>query len=374
MWGGMFLPAERSMCVESAPHSSHALGFGTPRGMQTESEAMAIRDDTIINPEDLENSLQDMNALERARRMKAKKGKALEPEHSNLFVGNLHKDATEYELCKAFSPYGVVTACRVFAGNGRTCALVKMENVDQAAQVVMAWRSSEWTVKFAEADMGSKKAAGPKANKSRELKKIPCDNLYVKGLPPGITEAELRSTFSKAGKVLEMKIMRHSDHKEDCAALIRMGSLEDAKNAIDLLHGTSPTVPPLSLSYYGKDARNRDNLYVKGLPLEFTKDQLEEIFKTFGVVRRCRILMPPPKAQDAAALVQMASVEQAARAMKALDGRPPPGSHEMQIHFAEKEVHHAERLSNNIYVKGLPLALPTLNCALSSQSSARLSD
>lgn len=85
---------------------------------------------------------------------------------------------------------------------------------------------------------------------------------------------------------------------------------------------------------------------------------MEEIFKPYGVVKRCRILSPPAKALDMAALVQMATVEQASHAMEALDGRPPRGLHEMHIHFAEKEVNHIENLSNNIYVKGLPLGIP----------------
>eukprot|EP00435_Cladocopium_sp_Y103_P037228 s1133_g9.t2 len=390
VWGGMLVPmADGAGMSESVPGQGQEVSaIPAP---ENDAVAHTNVEPFAGNPEAEENCEE-----KKQNRMKGKKGKdgaalaiiagkTIEPEHSNLFVGNLHKDATEEELSQAFSQYGVVTACRclamkltkrvstqwyeplwetrnqgVFVGGTRTCALVKMKSVEQAAKVVAAWRSGPWTVKFAEADVrGAKKASGPKA-KGRETKKTPCNNLYVKGLPPSITEAHLRATFSKAGKVLEMKIMRSVDHKQDCAALIRMGSLEDAKNAIHLLDGTSPEAPaaPLHLSHYGKDPKNRDNLYVKGLPLDFTKEDLEEIFKPYGVVKRCRILSPPAKALDMAALVQMATVEQASHAMEALDGRPPRGLHEMHIHFAEKEVNHIENLSNNIYVKGLPLGIP----------------
>lgn len=60
-------------------------------------------------------------------------------------------------------------------------------------------------MKYAEADLGSKR--GKKGLKS------PCDNLYVKGLPASMLESELRSLFAKAGKVLEMKIMRQPQHE-----------------------------------------------------------------------------------------------------------------------------------------------------------------
>lgn len=369
VWGGMLVPmADGAGATESVPGQGREVSGGVAAPPENDAVAHTNVEPFAGNPEAFE---QENCEEKKQNRIKGKKGKdgaalaiiagkTIEPEHSNLFVGNLHKDATEEELSQAFSQYGVVTACRVFVGGSRTCALVKMKSVEQAAKVVAAWGSGPWTVKFAEADVrGAKKASGPKA-KGRETKKTPCNNLYVKGLPPSITEAHLRATFSKAGKVLEMKIMRSVDHKQDCAALIRMCSLEDAKNAIHLLDGTSPEAPaaPIYLSHYGKDPRSRDNLYVKGLPLDYTKEDLEEIFKPYGVVKRCRILSPPAKALDMAALVQMATVEQASHAMEALDGRPPRGLHEMHIHFAEKEVNHIENLSNNIYVKGLPLGIP----------------
>ena len=352
MWGGM-----QGMLV---PVADGMVEGGQGCGSFNRDGAGVVSDDAVAhtNVETFGGNPEENCEEKKQTRVKGKKGKIIEPEHSNLFVGSLHKDATESELFQAFSQYGVVMSCRVFAGGSRTCALVKMKSVEQAAKVVAAHQNGPWAVKFAEADLrGARKATGPKLTK-RETKKTPCDNLYVKGLPPNITEAHLRSTFSKAGKVLEMKIMRH-ENKEDCAALIRMGSVEDAKNAIEMLDGTSPDAPasPLCLSHYGKDARNRDNLYVRGLPLDYTKEDLEQIFEPYGIIKRCKILPPPAKAQDMAALVQMSNVEQASHAIEALDGQAPR-VYGMHIHFAEKEVNHIENLSNNIYVKGLPLGIP----------------
>ncbi|CAJ1434208.1 unnamed protein product [Effrenium voratum] len=270
-----------------------------------------------------------------------------ELEHSNLFVGNLSEDLTAEHLQEAFAANGKVVSCRFFHGSLRTCALVKMETIQQAAAVVEAWRNQEWAVKFAEEDLKT-----GRKGKGHDGKETPCNNLYVKALPAFINEAHLQAAFSKAGKVLEMKILRHG--KKECAALIRMGSVEDAKKAVRMLRGTTPAwATPLALTY--KD-RSKDNLYVKGLPLDFTQERLEHLFGGFGTVRRCRMLPPPATAEHCAALVQMASSREAASALEALDGTVH--GYEMQIRFAEKETQRPEHLSDNIYVKGLPLGTP----------------
>jgi len=303
--------------------------------------------------------------------------------HSNLFVGNLPEDATDALLRHAFSPCGKVQSCRIFTRNQRTCALVKMADFKQATAAVKsvpAFSAEEgadprarWVVKFAEADVGGQvfraegKGVGKGGGKGRFNRDnvVPSDNLYVKGLPMGIAESQLQSTFSRAGKVVEMKILTYPDSKE-CSALIRMGSIEDASAAIDALNGTAPdgSVPSLTIRFHGKGSPSGDNLYVKGLPLDFSQEDLQELFGSCGTVRRCKILPPPPKhaAQDSAALVQMGSPHEAHRVIEVLSGRVPSGvGPQMSIRFAEPkaDADQCEQIpSDNIYAKGLPLGTP----------------
>jgi len=126
-------------------------------------------------------------------------------------------------------------------------------------------------------------------------------------------------------------------------------------------------VPPLTIRYHGKDPSvASDNLYVKGLPLNFTQDHVHLLFGQCGTVRRSRILLPPPShvAVDSAALVQMASAEESTRAIQMLNGRVPEGvGPQMAIRFAELRVAGGsdapdQTPSDNLYVKGLPLGTP----------------
>lgn len=215
---------------------------------------------------------------------------------------------------------------------------------------------------------GGKGGGGPRRNDQEPKDGLPSDNLYVKGLPPRITEGQLHRTFSKIGKVVELKILRYGDSLE-CAALVRMASTEVAKACMDKLNGMAPegTVPPLTIRYHGKDPSvASDNLYVKGLPLNFTQDHLHLLFGQCGTVRRSRILQPPSShmALDSAALVQMASAEESTRAMQMFNGRVPEGvGPQMIVRFAELRSAAGadtpeQTPTDNLYVKGLPLGTP----------------
>jgi len=397
--------------------------------------------------------------------------------HSNLFVGNLPENASEQVIHEAFSQYGQVISCRVFARSGRTCALVKMASVGEAEAASRGIRTRNaagdpqfrWLVKFADSDIGGSGAQGPgsggdpsrggqgsqgqgqgsswggggpsggaasggcswdkgyggalgkagggkgspnggggvgfggssfasfggafgkggvgaskgggggKSRRDRDQAEVPpSDNLYVKGLPPRITDAQLRKTFSKAGAVIELKILRYGDSHE-CAALVRMASIEGASKAIETLNGETPegAAPTLTICYHGKDpTKQSDNLYVKGLPINFTQDHLSLLFGQCGTVRRSRLLLPPTSrpmggvdsgpALDTAALIQMASAEEARAAIQSLHGTVPEGAGpQMSVRYAEVRSQANAELgpggvepNDNLYVKGLPLGTP----------------
>lgn len=290
-------------------------------------------------------------------------------------------------LREAFREYGTVLSCRVFQRNGRTCALVKMSMFEEAEVACRAMSrtggpetKSRWFVKFADADVGAGgtmdislaslglKGGDRLGRREREPDHCaaPSDNLYVKGLLPRITESQLHRTFSRAGQVVEMKVLRYEDSLE-CSALIRMASIEAAAAAIEMLHGTVPegSVPSLTIRYHGKDpSKPSDNLYVKGLPLNFMQESLESLFSECGTVRRCRILMAPPRhvALDSAALVQMSTVEEATQVLQTLHGRVPDGiGPYMTIRYAEVKAgtqKPEQAPTDNLYVKGLPLGTP----------------
>jgi len=89
-------------------------------------------------------------------------------------------------------------------------------------------------------------------------------------------------------------------------------------------------------------AEPSDNLYIKGLPLEFTEEQMQSIFSGFGVISQCKIMH---YTTDSCALVRMGSVEMAIWMVENLNGNIPEGlSRPISIRFADSPTTKAKKM------------------------------
>lgn len=191
----------------------------------------------------------------------------------------------------------------------------------------------------------------------------PSDNLYVKGLPIGVAEADVAQLFGQCGTVLSVRVMPHRPPATDSVALVRVGSVEEAQYMVSMLNGTildQPAAAPpppaatwangngngwdpsgssrgyrqqaaaagpasgpgvLTVSYHGGPrSPPSDNLYVKGLPSGISDTEVQAMFAVVGTVVSVRLLAPRPPAMDTAALVRMSSMDEAATAIQAFNG------------------------------------------------------
>mmetsp|Transcript_20308 Transcript_20308/g.53833 ORF Transcript_20308/g.53833 Transcript_20308/m.53833 type:complete len:468 (-) Transcript_20308:177-1580(-) len=201
----------------------------------------------------------------------------------------------------------------------------------------------------------------------------PSDNLYVKDLPPGITEDEVFATFSKAGQVVDCYVLRW-DHLSACAALVRMASTEQATKAKEKLHGAihENCHTLLSVRNHEKNGETQDDhAYVKGIHCTTTEEQVREVLGKFGTVKWMKLLPLPFREggkgggsgfPQVAALVQFTSPEETTAAVNALDGKTSSEfGAPMVIKFAEEKANAkrpAPTPSNNLYVKGWPVGFP----------------
>lgn len=69
---------------------------------------------------------------------------------------------------------------------------------------------------------------------------VASNNLYVKGLPPEVTEKFLNEIFGQYGLVTQLKVLPRDPAKPEVAAMIRMGSVEEAQWLVDNLNGNIP--------------------------------------------------------------------------------------------------------------------------------------
>jgi RNA recognition motif-containing protein len=330
--------------------------------------------------------------------------------HSNLFVGSLPKGMSESELRKIVERHGSVQSCTVKSDPeaDKCFGFVKLTTIAAARRAIKALHDKDgWTVKCANHDVAGGGMEGPggkggmpgmdgkgmfggkgmfppffgfpgKGGKgggwvwadkteNERPEPEPHDNLYVKNLPPGIKEEEVTAAFAKIGEVVECRVLSW-DGVSECAALVRMGSVEQATQAKAEYNGKvhENCRQTLSVALQKKQGESvPDHVFIKGLHCTTTQDQLKEVFGKVGDVKWAHI-MPlsfwptPGKLPESSGLVQFATPEEAQAAIAEFDGKVGEFGVRMSVRYAsEKAVDRPEATPNsNLYVKGWPVGFP----------------
>jgi len=329
--------------------------------------------------------------------------------HSNLFVGSLPKGMSDSELRKICERYGSVQSCTVKsdAEAENSFGFVKFNTIAAARRAIKALNDKDgWTVKAANHDVaGGSDMKGEKGgfpgldgkgmfggkgmfppffgfpgkggkgggwvwadkNETERPEPDPHDNLYIKNLPPGIKEEEVTAAFAKVGEVVECRVLSW-DGVSECAALVRMGSVEQATKAKEEYDGKvhESCKQTLTVTLQKKQGESvPDHIFVKGLHCTTTQDQMREVFGKVGEVKWCHI-MPlsfwptPGKLPESSGLVQFATPEEAQAAIAEYDGKVGDFGVRMSVRYAaEKAVGRPEAKPNsNLYVKGWPVGFP----------------
>mmetsp|Transcript_86483 Transcript_86483/g.245239 ORF Transcript_86483/g.245239 Transcript_86483/m.245239 type:complete len:385 (-) Transcript_86483:76-1230(-) len=263
---------------------------------------------------------------------------------TNLYVGGLPDGLDETAFKQLFEGFGNIESCKLYPE--RRYGFVKFSSHDEAQSALNAangtsFGASTLVVKFDDyrgkggkgdaasgsswgGDDSSAPFKGGKGGKSL----VPTDQVYLKGLPAGFDDVQLRDIFGKYGNVTWSKVLR-ADGKGDTAALVQLASIDEAQWLVDNLDGnipqglTSPIVvqfsrPPGATKGKGKHEANfkgkgdgryspygggggtgppnghggddESNLYVKGLPQEADELYLYKLFAPFGGVSSVKVL------------------------------------------------------------------------------------
>jgi len=183
-------------------------------------------------------------------------------------------------------------------------------------------------------------------------------NLFVRGIPLHFTEDQLVGVFSQYGELSSLRLVKHSVRKTSLGyGFVRYRNAQDAAAAIDALHGQmldgqvlqvkladSDAGPPSTSSVSGLTPC--DTLYIKHIPLTFTKQHLELLFGQFGAVVDVKEFPCLDQFRGSSALVKMDTVPNAMEAIKHVHGMKPAGwLHNIIVRFAESEKEKKERLT-----------------------------
>jgi len=184
---------------------------------------------------------------------------------ADLLVTELPPGATEDFLRSIFG--AAVLKCRVLqnksGGTGSQRALVRFTGLDEAKKVreqmdgttPAATVASPLRIRFhgPPASLLAAKGSGKGKNGTPTLPrpKEPSDSLYVKGLPLGVNEDFVREAFQAFGTVLQVKVLFGREGQSESHALLRIGSVEEAKYVKESTDGSmlEGSMKPIKVDY-----------------------------------------------------------------------------------------------------------------------------
>jgi RNA recognition motif-containing protein len=232
----------------------------------------------------------------------------------------------------------------------------------------------------------------PKNNKGTQL--------IVNYLPASLRESDFYQLFARIApvKLCKLIIDRHTGHSY-CYGFIEYHTKEDAIKAIEKFNGYRIEHKKLKVSYAQPKSNNNNNddddeidnqikhidsssiqknsnIYITDLPDDFDEKMLERLFSKYGEIAQTKVLRDPrTKISRGVAFVLMSSTRYAERAVKALDGYVPPGSHTpISVKYADPKkttnnesnnslsrLSRASSMVSSIGSYGYPPGLPPFN-------------
>jgi len=257
-----------------------------------------------------------------------------------LFVSHFPKNLNEDSCKKMFEPYGKVSMfvlCRDrINGESKGSGFMKFERLESAERCISLLHE-KYTIPGMDAPMVVRYAQPPypddvaAALMAQGTVFVGPAKLFIGHLPAYATEADLRPAFEKFGPVSEIIILR-AGRTSKCCGFVNMTNYPDAVNASQALnnkyqldshsdpivvrfadarshgsmkqaamnnYGQSRNAAPYGRSYApARSSRTRQgppgaNLYVRGLPLVFSDQDLESVFAPIGDVISAKVFVDP---------------------------------------------------------------------------------
>jgi len=115
-------------------------------------------------------------------------------------------------------------------------------------------------------------------------------NLIVNYLPQNVTEEKLKDMFSQFGELEHVKLMLDKQTQSSMGyGFVKYVKPESAAAAIAGMNGYQMDQKKLRVGY--SHPRSEANVYVGNLKPTITKEELEQLFKQFGKIVECKILV-----------------------------------------------------------------------------------
>lgn len=169
-------------------------------------------------------------------------------------------------------------------------------------------------------------------------------NLIVNYLPQHVSEEKLRQLFEPFGELVHVKLMLDKVTQSSMGyGFVKFAKPESAAKAIEAMNGRQMDQKKLRVGY--SHPRTEANVYVGNLKPSVTKEQLEELFKRYGPIIECKILVDHETgASKGCGFVKFENVNHAKDAIAGSSGAELPdySLRPLTVKFARKhdKAHH----------------------------------
>jgi polyadenylate-binding protein len=256
---------------------------------------------------------------------------------SSLYVGDLQQDVTEALLFEIFNAVGPVQSVRVCrdAATRRSLgyAYVNFHRVDDAERALD-------TMNFK--NIRQRPCRIMWSHRDPSLRKSGLGNIFVNHLAKSIDNKQLYDTFSMFGNILSCKVAMNAKRESLGYGFVHYESAESAEQAIQRVDGKVIAGEKVRVEAFkakkergGSKQFKYTNIFVKNLPAEMTKEQMEDLFRVYGEITSSVISVDKETKSRAFGFINFATAEQATAAVD--------GANNMEIEGKKLYVSRAQK-------------------------------
>ena len=123
------------------------------------------------------------------------------------------------------------------------------------------------------------------------LRRSGVGNVFVRGLDPQITNKMLHDAFSHFGHIISCKIQVDDTGKSRGVGFVHFSSNEEAANAIAAVDSNVILSSSVRAEKWLPPAQRKGitqwtNLYVRGVPSDWTEETMKVLFQEYGTDRK----------------------------------------------------------------------------------------
>jgi len=208
---------------------------------------------------------------------------------ASIYFGDLSHDVTEGLLFEIFKRVGTVSSIRVCRDNVTKRSLgysyVNFVNYDDARRAIDTLNNSAikgrpcrimWSIR------------------DPSLRRSGVGNIFIRNLDNSIGPKELYDTFSQFGNIISCKVATYPNGQTKGYGYVHFENQANAEQAIKIVNNRrmGDNIVYVSTFIPRSERQKRieqtwTNVYVKNLPLNYTDQNLKDLFEKFGPITSC---------------------------------------------------------------------------------------